>query len=226
MTEHTATGGPGTGGVRAVLPGGIGGAGHAIVLMGAPGAGKSTVGAILARRLGFEFVDVDAVIEQREGRPIGEIFVDDGEAWFRALERDVTLEMLRRGGVVSLGGGAVLNPDIRAAMLGHTVVWLRVSITQATRRVGMNTLRPLLLGNVRSRLVTLLRERTPLYEQCATLVVDTDNLKARVVAREIIERLGGTLSGTDVPDRDDHEPDDHEPDQQQHPPARDAGHPG
>lgn len=175
------------------MPDGLGAPGHCIVIMGAPGAGKSTVGALLSRRLGLSFVDVDAEIERRAGKPVAEIFVDEGEPHFRRVERDITIELLDAGGVVSLGGGAVMNPDIRTALIGHEVVWLRVSITQATRRVGMNTLRPLLLGNVRSRLVTLLKERTPLYEEAATMVVDTDNLKARVVAREIIARLTGVL---------------------------------
>lgn len=176
------------------------GAPRSIVLIGAPGAGKSTVGLMVARRLGLAFTDVDAVIEQRTGKPISEIFVDEGEAYFRDLERQVTLDLLRGGGVVSLGGGAVMNPAIRDALAGHDVVWLKVSITQATRRVGMNTLRPLLLGNVRSRLVALLKERTPVYEQCATLVVDTDGLKARQAARQVVEALTGRSEPSDAED--------------------------
>lgn len=174
-----------------------GGERRCIVIIGAPGSGKSTVGVLVARALGLEFVDVDEVIEQRVGKRISDIFVDDGEAHFRRLERDATIELLRSGGVVSLGGGAVMNPDIRAALAGHEVVWLKVSITQATRRVGMNSLRPLLLGNVRSRLVALLKERTPLYEQCATITVDTDGLKARQTARAVVEAVtGGHVPGT------------------------------
>ena len=176
---------------------------RSIVVIGAPGAGKSTVGAMVARRLGLRFVDADDVIERRAGKPISEIFVDEGEAHFRQLEREVTLELLRAGGVVSLGGGAVMNPSIRDALAGHDVVWLRVSITQATRRVGMNTLRPLLLGNVRSRLVALLKERTPVYEQCATVVVDTDGLKARQAARQVVEALTGRADPADADDETD-----------------------
>lgn len=156
-----------------------------VVLVGAPGAGKSTVGRGLARELGREFIDVDQRIEEVVGKPIAEIFADDGEAQFRRLEESATLELLESGAVVSLGGGAVLNARIREALVGHDVVWLRVSIQQATRRVGMNTVRPLLLGNVRGRLIELLRERTPLYEAVAAQVVDTDERPVSDVVAEI-----------------------------------------
>ncbi len=156
-----------------------------VVLVGAPGAGKSTVGRGLARELGREFIDVDQRIEEVVGKPIAEIFADDGEAHFRRLEESATLELLESGAVVSLGGGAVLNARIREALAGHDVVWLRVSIQQATRRVGMNTVRPLLLGNVRGRLIELLRERTPLYEAVAAQVVDTDERPVSDVVAEI-----------------------------------------
>ena len=145
-----------------------------IVLMGAPGAGKSSVGKRLARKLGRTFVDVDQRIEEVVGKPVAEIFADEGEAHFRALEQEATLELLDTYDVVALGGGAVMNPVIREALAGHEVIWLKVSIGQATRRVGMNTVRPLLLGNVRGRLIELLRERTPVYESLATQIVDTD----------------------------------------------------
>ncbi|RMB58740.1 shikimate kinase [Tessaracoccus antarcticus] len=156
-----------------------------IVLIGAPGAGKSSVGRLLAAKLDTVFVDVDARIEEVVGKPIGEIFADDGEAHFRELEESATLELIEGDGVVSLGGGAVLNPRIRTALVGHDVVWLEVSISQATRRVGMNTVRPLLMGNVRGRLIELLRERTPLYEEVATTRVMTDNRRPSEVAAEL-----------------------------------------
>ncbi|MHA6511789.1 shikimate kinase [Tessaracoccus sp. Z1128] len=153
-----------------------------IVLIGAPGAGKSTVGKRLARKLGRTFVDVDQRIEEVVGKPVAEIFADEGEAHFRALEQDATIELLQSHDVVALGGGSVLNPAIRAALDGHEVIWLKVSIGQATRRVGMNTVRPLLLGNVRGRLIELLRERTPVYEALATQVVDTDGRGSNEIA--------------------------------------------
>lgn len=153
-----------------------------IVLMGAPGAGKSTVGRRLARKLGRTFVDVDQRIEEVVGKPVAEIFADEGEAHFRTLEQDATIELLGTYDVVALGGGAVMNPVIREALAGHEVIWLKVSIGQATRRVGMNTVRPLLLGNVRGRLIELLRERTPVYEALATQTVETDGRGCAEVA--------------------------------------------
>lgn len=145
-----------------------------VVLVGAPGSGKSTVGRRLAAALGREFCDVDAVIEERAGKPIAEIFVDEGEPAFRALEVETTLELLQRAAVISLGGGAVLSDTIRAALADHHVVWLQVSAGAAADRVGMSSARPLLLGNVRGRLIQLLNQRTPLYAEVATQTVATD----------------------------------------------------
>lgn len=158
-----------------------------IVLVGAPGAGKSSVGKILAAELGKEFIDVDERIEEVVGKPIREIFADHGEAHFRELEESATLELIQEDAVVSLGGGAVLNPRIRDGLDGHDVVWLQVGISQATRRVGMNTVRPLLMGNVRGRLIELLRERTPLYEAVATTTISTDSRKAAEIAGELAQ---------------------------------------
>lgn len=160
-----------------------------IVLVGVPGAGKSTVGKRLAKQLGKTFVDVDERIEQVLGKPISAIFADEGEEYFRQAEESATLELLETTDVVSLGGGAVMNERIREALLGHEVVWLKVSVGQASRRIGMNTVRPLLLGNVRGRLIELNRQRAPYYEQVATRVVDTDDRGAREVADQLAEEL-------------------------------------
>lgn len=161
-----------------------------IVLIGAPGAGKSTVGRRLAKKMGMSFVDVDQRIEEVVGKPVAEIFADEGEAHFRALEQDATLELLHTYDVIALGGGAVMNPAIRHALDGHDVIWLKVSIGQATRRVGMNTVRPLLLGNVRGRLIELLRERTPVYEALATQIVDTDGRGSSELADTLAAERG------------------------------------
>ena len=158
-----------------------------IVLVGAPGAGKSTVGAMLAERLGVTFRDADAVIVERSRRSIAEIFADDGEAAFRALEEQITAELLvLPDGVLSLGGGAVLSAATRAALRGKRVVWLRVGLTQSVKRVGLDTARPLLLGNVRGRLLKLLNERAPLYAEVATEVVDTDETTPAQVVEMIM----------------------------------------
>ena len=161
-----------------------------IVLIGAPGAGKSSVGKRLARKLGKTYVDVDHRIEEVMGKPIAEIFADEGEAYFRALEQEATIELLDSFDVLSLGGGSVMNPEIRSALAGHDIVWLKVSIGQASRRVGLNTARPLLLGNVRCRLIELLRERTPVYEALATQIVETDGRGSSEVADQLARERG------------------------------------
>jgi shikimate kinase len=157
-----------------------------VVLVGAPGSGKSTVGPLLAARLGLPFVDVDAVIEERTGRSVAEIFADEGEPAFRALEEATTAELLGRPGVLSLGGGAVLSAATRAGLRGHRVVWLQVSASTAVSRVGLNEARPLLLGNVRGRLIKLLAERTPLYAEVATERVETDVLTPEAVVDVLV----------------------------------------
>jgi shikimate kinase len=157
-----------------------------IVLVGAPGSGKSTVGALLGERLGVPFRDVDAVIVERTGKSITEIFTDDGEAAFRALEEQLTAELLPLPGVLSLGGGAVLSTTTRAALQDYRVVWLRVGLAQSVKRVGLDTARPLLLGNVRGMLRKLLDERARLYQEVSTQVIDTDNTTPAEVVKMIM----------------------------------------
>lgn len=159
-----------------------------VVLIGSMGAGKSTVGAALAARWGVAFRDTDVDIEARAGKPISEIFVDDGEAHFRALERDAVETALREhDGVLALGGGAVMTPAVRDALDGHVVVLLEVGLTDAVKRVGVGVGRPLLLGNIRSRIKQLLDERTPIYRSVATYVVDTTDTDPADVARAVAD---------------------------------------
>jgi len=154
------------------------------------GAGKTTVGALLADAWGVGARDTDADVEAAAGKPIAEIFVDDGEASFRALERvAVAAALAEHAGVLSLGGGAVLDEDTRAALAGHRVVFLRVGLAEAVKRVGLGTSRPMLLGNVRSRIKALLDERTPIYESVATESVDTDGRTPEDVAAEILRKV-------------------------------------
>lgn len=160
-----------------------------IVLIGAPGAGKTTVGGLLAEHLGVPFVDVDDTIVATVGKPVAEIFADDGEPAFRALEVEHTVRALAEPGVVSLGGGAVTSEPVRSALEGRHVVWLVVSAPEAAGRVGLNQARPLLLGNVRGTLVRLLNERTALYRAVATLEVATDEFTPAQVRDHIVAEL-------------------------------------
>ena len=150
-------------------------AGKNIVMIGAPGSGKSTVGVALAAALDEPFTDIDALIESSENTSIPDIFVTRGEAAFRELEAAHTIDALNRPGVVALGGGAIHNERIRSALVGHHVVWLETSVSTAVSRIGLNSSRPLLLGNVRGTLIKLLAERTPLYRGAATITVSTDD---------------------------------------------------
>jgi shikimate kinase len=161
------------------------------VLVGPPGSGKSTVGTLLAQQLGVSLRDTDADIVASAGREIAEIFVDDGEAAFRALERDAVRAALgAHPGVLALGGGAVVSADTRELLRGHTVVFLDVGLADAARRVGFDTSRPLLLGNVRGQLKALLEERRPLYAEVAALTVDTSGRTPEDVAAEIAKAVG------------------------------------
>jgi len=163
-----------------------------IVLIGPMGAGKTTVGGLVAARLGSSVRDTDHDVEATTGRTIADIFVDDGEETFRALEREaVAAALAEHDGVLALGGGAVMDPGTRELLAGHDVVFLRVGLADAVKRVGLGTSRPMLLGNVRSRIKTLLDERTPVYESVATLVVDTDGRSPEDVAEEIVAALAG-----------------------------------
>lgn len=160
------------------------------VLVGPPGAGKSTVGGLLAQALGVSFRDTDADIEATAGKPIPEIFVDDGEAVFRTLEREAVATALRDfGGVLALGGGAVLAPQTRELLGGHTVVYLSVELSDAVSRVGLGAGRPLLAVNPRATLKHLLEQRRPLYREVATLTVVTDGRTPDDIAAEILASL-------------------------------------
>lgn len=161
-----------------------------LVLIGPMGAGKTTVAGLLAERWGSTARDVDDDIVAAEGRSVSDIFLDSGEEHFRALEREaVAVALAEHDGVLALGGGAVLDETTRERLAGHCVVFLRVGLTDAVKRVGLGTSRPLLLGNVRGRIKALLDERTPVYESLAVATVDTDGRPADEVADEIVRLL-------------------------------------
>lgn len=162
-----------------------------VVLIGAPGSGKTTVGRALARDLGVEFLDTDAEIERLAGKSISDIFIEQGEAAFRDLETAALRSALESStGVVSLGGGVVLRPENRALLAGQPVVWLEVTLADAADRVGLATARPVLVGNVRGKLMELLQERTPLYTEVARHRVSTHMKKPSEVASEVLAQIG------------------------------------
>lgn len=163
-----------------------------VVLIGPMGAGKSTVGRILAERWGVGLRDTDDDVEAADGRTISDIFVESGEEHFRALERDAVAQALaEHDGVLAVGGGAVMADSTRAALDGHRVVFLRVGLSDAAARVGLGTSRPLLLGNVRGTMKALLEERAPIYDSVAVAVVDTDGRTPDEVADLVEEALDG-----------------------------------
>lgn len=160
------------------------------VLVGPPGAGKSTVGAALAERLGVALHDTDAAIEAEAGRTISDIFIEEGEPAFRDLERaEVARALDEERGVVALGGGAVMDPTTRAALVGHAVVFLDVSIADASRRIGFDRSRPLLAVNPRASWVAMMNDRRPVYEEVAAVRVDTAGRTPDDIADEVIARL-------------------------------------
>jgi len=161
------------------------------VLVGLPGAGKSTIGRRLAKALDVEMLDTDAAIEARTGRTIADIFATDGEPEFRRIEEEVIREALaEHSGVLSLGGGAVTTPGVREALAGHTVVFLEISAAEGVRRTSGSTARPLLAGSGRAeKFRELMTQRVPLYRRLATIRVNTNRRNPGAVVRYIVTRL-------------------------------------
>lgn len=160
------------------------------VLIGPPGSGKTTLGRMLAERLGVAFRDTDADVEAVAGKPVSDIFVEDGEARFRELEHEAVRRALaEHDGVLSLGGGAVLDERTQQLLAGHHVVYLSVGLSDAVQRVGLASARPLLVLNPRSQLKKLMEERRPVYERLASQTVVTDKRTPDELADEIVKGL-------------------------------------
>ncbi len=161
-----------------------------VILLGAPGAGKSTVGALLAKELHLPFIDTDKAVEKIADKSVSQIFVDDGEERFRALELEVLEDVLKKSdSVISLGGGAPISPIAQQLLKNSASVkiFLDVSLSVAAPRVGFNRDRPLLLGNPRAQWQSLLDKRRPIYEDVADHCIKVDTLKVGSIVSEIVE---------------------------------------
>ncbi|HXC85054.1 MAG TPA: shikimate kinase, partial [Trebonia sp.] len=165
----------------------------AAVLIGPPGAGKSSVGTLLAAELGVPFADTDDLVAAAAGKPVGDIFVDDGEPVFRELERVAVARGLEvtgpAGGVLALGSGAVLDPDVRWMLAGQVIVYLEAGFATVARRTGMDRPRVVMPGNPRGRLRAMLEERRPVYAEIASMTVPTDDMAPEEVAADLAKRL-------------------------------------
>jgi shikimate kinase len=172
--------------------------GPAAILIGPPGAGKSTVGPLLAARLGVGFTDTDDRVEAVAGKPVSDIFVDDGEQAFRALEREAVAWAVSgaggelNGGVIGLGGGAVLDPGTQQLLAGRPVVYLATGFAALAKRVGLDRPRPLLAGNPRAMLKALLEQRLPVYEKLASITVSTDDRAPDEIAADVAAQVAGS----------------------------------
>ncbi|MEU1622810.1 shikimate kinase [Streptomyces sp. NPDC008238] len=164
--------------------------GPVVVLVGPMGVGKTTVGELLAQRLGTTCRDTDADIVEAEGRPIADIFVEDGEEHFRALEAAAVRSALaEHPGVLALGGGAILDADTRGLLAGLPVVFLDMDVAEAVKRVGLDTARPLLAVNPRRQWRELMDARRPLYTEVARAVVGTEGRTPEDVADAVLDAL-------------------------------------
>lgn len=167
-----------------------------VILIGAPGSGKTTVGTLLALRWQTALRESDDQVEAAAEASISDIYVDEGEAGFRRREVDAAREVLgTEGTVVTLGGGAVESPATRELLKSASqvcpVVYLAVGASESGKRMGITGIRPVGLGNVRSQWNAMMTRRRPLYEEVATVTVDTDRLSpdevSAVVAAQIAE---------------------------------------
>ena len=165
----------------------------AIVLVGPPSAGKTSVGSLLAAELGVPFADTDDLVAAAAGKPVGDIFIEDGEQVFRELERGAVARGLDavgpEGGVLALGSGAVLDPDVRRMLAGQVIIFLEAGFATVAKRTGKDRPRVVIPGNPRGRLRAMLEERRPVYAGLASVTVATDVMAPEEVAADLAKRL-------------------------------------
>jgi shikimate kinase len=160
-----------------------------IIVIGPMGAGKSTVASAISQRLALPHRDTDEIVVGESGRSISEIFLEDGEDAFRALEKiALRVALLEDETILSLGGGACMNKDAESALRasGAFIVYLKISLSEVSSRVGFNRDRPLLLGSPRAQWQTLMNERAPIYESLSSYTVDVDGKSAETIVDEIL----------------------------------------
>lgn len=149
-----------------------------VILIGPMGSGKTTIGSLLAEKLGLAFRDTDHLIEEREEKPVSQIFLDQGEDAFRAIEKKVLRdELLTDGTVLSLGGGAPISIDAQSALraISSYIIFLDISLSTVVPRIGFNRDRPLLLNNPRGQWQSLMEVRRPIYEALADVTINVDD---------------------------------------------------
>jgi len=176
-----------------------------VVLIGPPGAGKSAVGPLLAERLGLEFRDTDADVAATAGKPVSDIFIENGEDAFRELEREAVTSALgekstlhAQGGVIALGSGAVLDDGVQHMLDGLPVVYLSVSFAAVVRRMGLDRPRVVVPGNPRGRLRAMLETRVPVYQRLAAVTVETDDLEPDELAEQIAAAIAQQADDQEV----------------------------
>ena len=163
-----------------------------LILIGPMGSGKTTIGQLLATNLNLTFRDTDQVIESETGKTVSEIFLDQGEDKFRALEKAVLRkELLTDETILALGGGAPISIDAQSALraIASPVIYFDISLASVAPRIGFNRDRPLLLHNPRGQWETLMQERRPIYESIADIVIDVNAKSEQAIIKEILEAV-------------------------------------